>query len=779
MIAAILALGWALTRGDHFPPMYTAAIVILSLGFLVHTWRNRESGWFSVAVEFVAVLGIIAFLDFVLGCWEARAPHFGLYSVVAAPMLNLVGIQATTSMEYLCINAFDGLVRIVPSMEKVGLRDFILFVSAWFLFSIPRFRQTTYFRTMTFLGTAIAFTIFRFIVCVGIYSEFDKILSNDNGAMALAVFHGLISTAVHFVALGFLAETQGFRQTQILIVQPEKKETVRPDSVRTKAVLTFLLAVCVILAGLVYLPGKAKSGKVLIDDRLGGQWEPTARLLDKDWYGDFSTYSFSSLTEWIGHFYHVDVNTSQTYDKKLLDQYDVLILKTPEKSLASEEVEAIQSWVENGGGLFLIGDHTNLLGMSTRLNELIEKYGVTFRFDAASTGYSGGFNFYQKPVWATHPSANEVDELLFLTSCTLDLDYTTQAITTVGDCRKSPHDYAGGSFFSSSRSFPDQEYGRAVLSAVKEVGQGKIGMFTDSTVFSSFGFFMYDTNEQFLGMVASLNREKNPWTFALRLGSVFCVLCMLYLATGLIFSGRPVLALFLVAFGIWTGVVGTELCNSSMHVRPEPRAEISEVAFINFGCRSAYPPTLGGLGNLPAEYAFDTFFVSTQRLGLAPRFVSKSANVFQPQTKVVVAISPIELADDAWFKQLDSFVKNGGHLLVIDEISAPSPTNGVPMLRKLGLDIQRFNRDDGGLHIQMPSDMERITFTENIFGGSIAWGKGSICFLVDASEFSREGMGHCFNIPRKDAKEIYDTVFFVFENIFGQNVGDRRYYGIL
>ena len=87
-----------------------------------------------------------------------------------------------------------------------------------------------------------------------------------------------------------------------------------------------------------------------------------ARQLDTEWYGDFPTYSFTSLAEWLGKWYAVDVNTSRVYDDELLSGYDVLILKTPEEPIPDAEIAAIDRFVRRGGGLLLVGDHTNLLG---------------------------------------------------------------------------------------------------------------------------------------------------------------------------------------------------------------------------------------------------------------------------------------------------------------------------------------------------------------------------------------------------------------------------------
>ncbi|MFO0980839.1 MAG: hypothetical protein U1E76_03655 [Planctomycetota bacterium] len=93
---------------------------------------------------------------------------------------------------------------------------------------------------------------------------------------------------------------------------------------------------------------------MLIDDHLSSCWEPTARRLDTEYYGDFSTYSMTSLAEWLGRRFSVQVNTTRALDDRLLGDVDVLILKTPEQPYRDDEVAAVHRFVDRGGGLLLI-----------------------------------------------------------------------------------------------------------------------------------------------------------------------------------------------------------------------------------------------------------------------------------------------------------------------------------------------------------------------------------------------------------------------------------------
>jgi hypothetical protein len=57
--------------------------------------------------------------------------------------------------------------------------------------------------------------------------------------------------------------------------------------------------------------------------------------------------------------------------------------------------------------------------------------------------------------------------------------------------------------------------------------------------------------------------------------------------------------------------------------------------------------------------------------------------------------------------------------------------------------------------------------------------KGQVVYITDAADFSREGLGHCFARPWKQARARYETIFVLFRDLLRIAPGDRRFYGIL
>ncbi|MCE3017600.1 MAG: hypothetical protein ACK56W_20085 [Pirellula sp.] len=77
--------------------------------------------------------------------------------------------------------------------------------------------------------------------------------------------------------------------------------------------------------------------------------------------------------------------TSERLTPEMLSDLDMLILKSPEAVFDAAELVAIETWLTKGGVVVLIVDHTGLMGMNSRLNELARPNGISFNADAVST----------------------------------------------------------------------------------------------------------------------------------------------------------------------------------------------------------------------------------------------------------------------------------------------------------------------------------------------------------------------------------------------------------
>lgn len=772
--AALLCSAWLIFQYNVWGWGWQFA-ACLALATLLLDWvLYRPETWFHRVLQWSAILGILALASHQLTYLIARgwdlSDGFG-----RAAHFVLLGLGYQTSFEsgLVGVESHEGLVRFLASPEKTGLYWALLLLIVWSVLYWIRSPQPRLLPVIMLTVLAAILLVLRQTLVYVLIIENDHILQAGAGFNAMAMISfGLIPSLALLLVGGLIVARYEFLGKLYSGDLHNQIDFQQSAINRPWAMVVLCLAFVGGFFHYVLPAGSQKAGRVLVDDKLCGQWEPTARLLDTEWYGDFSTYSFSSLTEWLGCHFLVDVNTSLEYTPEVLSQYDVVVIKTPESSLRPSEAEAIRNWVNAGGGLLLVGDHTNLMGTSTRLNQITDGWGIELNYDAVSSG-GGGFNYVRRNVAANHPAFLDGKDILFMTSCSLSADLWSDLVIVDPDSSISSHDYAGSSFFSDPRYFPEKPYGPAVLCATRDVGKGRVAVFTDSTVWSSFAFFQYGRSDLLLGLVNYLNYE-STWgkMFARVLGLVLTmatIVCVVYF--------RSTNTLVIAVVSIISGVLCSDAINPMIYPRPQAQRELREVVFVHQGGMCAFPQTLGGTGNLEAIDAFDTFFVATQRLGLVPRIAYAHEDTFSSTTKVVVYIRPVVPPPADHLLSLRQFINSGGEVIVIDSLESGRVTNGVPLARSLGFELSLSQGEHGEPSIGLPPGAEQMIFSPRIVGGRMPIGKGHITYVTGASQFSREVLGHCFTVPRRESRVIYETIYKLFEPVKFE-IQDRRTYGL-
>ncbi len=788
VVAALMTAGWHFLDHLYRPARPSVALGAMVLGFLILAWSfMRQSRFrFRLIARLLAIgvlsLACLASADRVLIGLEALVPPLGIFAKAVVPLLNGEGYPAEVTGGELHIVHPEGLLTICPSCDKLSIRPLVELWCLWMVLRIVLDRRRLL--TCAAMGALTLFiaALVRFAACVLVYVEYDNILEGHGGYDALSLFSDPAVDAIALIASGMVLEVICRRLLSKTRFEPPVALPIR------SAVLYFAgslgLAMLVGFAGACTPPGPQKSGRILFDDRFCGVWEPTARLLDTEWYGDFSTYSFSSLAEWLGHWFVVDVNTRLPYTSELLSRYDILILKTPVQPIPEAERKAIDRFVTSGGGLLLVGDHTNLLGMGTHLNSLCAKHGIRFRYDSVSDAMTGGFVDYFAPSIGRHAGALHVKHLQFMTSCSLQLDSRAEPIITATACRRDPHDYANPSFFGRQGPHPELSDGSVVLAATAAVGRGRIAAFTDSTVWSSFAVFQFDREKLAADLIQMLNRKPSPFRLPLR------VIMLITLCVAMVIGVRRVraeasLPVFLGGLlGVWGGVYGADQAHLVFYDAVSPRSPVSEVSFLWQGGSCAFPPVLGSVGSLPMDRAFDTLLVSVQRLGLVPRVAyTYDQDLLTPNTRSLVVIAPVDHPPQSMLSRIESFVRRGGSLIVMDDGRLGGTGSAADYMRLFQIDLHYTQRAGPKGEPLVHSSLSGLTPIDHrqrpdTFLGHRAYGAGHVVYLREASHFSRASMGHCFTRPGKVARGSYEMIFWIFRDLLGLAPGDRKYYGL-
>jgi hypothetical protein len=279
-----------------------------------------------------------------------------------------------------------------------------------------------------------------------------------------------------------------------------------PTRRRVLALAFVFVGVFLLCFGLLWDPaGRHKEGRILVDE-FHSTWEPTGRPFDTEWYGEESGYNYACIYDYCSRFYQMGRLTARI-DEATLQNCDVLVVKVPTSRYASEEVAAIERFVKKGGGLLLIGEHTNVFDTGTHLNDIARRFGFRFRYDCVFDIDAVFEQRWQRPVVAL-PIVQSLPSFDFAVSCSIDPGASLgRAVIRSTGLRNLPADYHVSNFYPQVEDHAYSRYGAFVQLWTTRRGAGRVAAFTDSTVFSNFSTFEPGKAELMLGLLEWLNHR--------------------------------------------------------------------------------------------------------------------------------------------------------------------------------------------------------------------------------------------------------------------------------
>jgi hypothetical protein len=642
------------------PILLIAGVVFAAVGDRTKWLRPLSPGLVLCAAVLLCQYPVEKLYDLFSARFHA-APGFDfvLYGIV-----KFFGLPAALSDGAVVIQNMRSTDPMLITWEKLGILPVLyMFAGTAAVMAIVRPKQVGR-RVASFLAVTVGYVVFRAVFVVLLYYALTFYLSYESDYNFVTIFWSPVGAALTFLPLAVLLEFV----TPLTI---SVSGVADADSGKTPAAYS-RIAIALLGAGLFLAigaygfhdPGAPKRGRVLVDTGHSG-WERVDRAYDTMWYGPESGYNYYCVMSYVGHYFDVSYN-DEVVTKELLDDYDVLIVKIPTAEFSDDEVAAIVNFVDDGGGLYLIGDHTNVFGSGDYLNDIARKFGFEFRYDCLFDIDRTFDQYYEPPAVLRHPVLRDVPHILFQTSCSIRPLSPSYGGAIYGDKLKSKDiDYSSDNFYPSIDDSPVMKFGPFVQLVVKYHGKGRVVGFTDSTILSNFSAFLPGTSEMFLHSVDWLNRSNRfNW-----LNGVLAVLGAAALFAGLLLFGRRrpggggvVAAAAVVLFSVSAGIVTVEHATRSFYGRLDAVTEPRRVVFDVKHC--AYRlPIYEFLENPMTNYSI--FYQWIQRLGYFPA-VDLEGDAVDDAPAMIVMIKPDEPLAASYREALVDYVESGGSLLILD-----------------------------------------------------------------------------------------------------------------
>lgn len=712
------------------------AIVVFSTP--LHSWIGRLAVACGLFLFCGTVYGVLARAE------GAGSISFPILTWIASAALRAGRIQSSFQGDLLLLDNYQGAFAFSPTLGMVGAGPFVLLACCGVV-ATSLYRYRSVWQLLLLAVLSVLLLALRFAFKAAVFSAQEGVLAEREHSPLTVFFEPWTTMGTAFLLAYFWGTTLEHRGSGTCSLQ------------WAGLVLATLGG---LLSGLIidWRPGgTSKLGRVVIDERLSDDWEPAGRLLTKSRFGDFSTYSFASLTEHLARYFAVSINHTEEYDADFLRNCDVLILKTPKKPLSPDEVVAIQEWIRSGGGLFAVGDHTDLAGMSTYLNEVIGTFGLWFNFDSVAPSGGGGATWWQEAIRPEHPLTAGLSNFSTLTACSIDTSREAEPVMILRRVNATAGDYSRNSNFGTLTALPDCLQGTMVIAAASNAGRGRVLAFGDSTCLSSFCYYR-DQHDQFvLRGVTWLNRQTAGARLPKWLGVLIATLVAI--GAGVLRRDGRILAIPLFCAGLTGGaVLGTRV--QAFFLRPPtPHGLPHAVALLAHGGEVALPPVLGGFEKTERGINLSTFVQLPQRYGFGTKLIEPREDQLEG-VELLFVLNPVEgVVEARWLEAVRYWVARGGLLIITVR------------------DVHAGHAHDGSAGY-----LEGLTLTpiENLRSevrmAHTPVGEGHVVLVKGSEWLDVDGLAHCMAIPNVDQRARWEDLYYMMEHVAGVTVEDRRTY---
>ena len=624
-------------------------------------------------------------------------------------------------------------------------------------------------RLAAFVILIMAWLPFRAAILIAIFmhralrTEYDAelVLINQfwNSWLLMVFLLGPILLSLRFIHTTFDKE-------QIL----ESKQSVKFDRSLGAIVLAIAGSVMLIIGMLLDVPGRRKDSHVWVDE-YHSTWEPTDKPFDTEWYGHDSGYNFYCIYDYISHFYETQ-RLKNPIDDAVLKNCDVLIVKVPTERYSQKEIAAIERFVERGGGLLLIGEHTNVFNTGTHINDVAKVFGFSFRYDCLF-GIDTVFSQLYKTPLVPHPIVQDMPSLDFAVSCSISPGLSSgRAVIRSTGLKNLMADYHASNFYPQVEDLAEMRYGAFVQLWTTHHGSGRVAAFSDSTIFSNFATFEPGKAELMLGMLEWLNHSNSPYPLRLFL----IVLGLGFLVVGFSLCRKKNVAWLIIAcsviFGWSIAVVGTRAIHKHSMSIPTAVRPIVEVVIDRTVCNGPLSKSGFISGKKDGFGIFERWIL---RLGY---FTSRKSGNEALTGDLVVFLDPNQTVTDNFREELIDYVEQGGKVLILDSPANIGSTAN-SLLYPFGLSVSPNLRLRGQLKAPENWPTIQIDSTCEIKGGEpvavvvnvpvisrIHYGSGTVTVVGFSSRFADAYMGITGDVlPDVGLRKVFDVQFAILNDI--------------
>ncbi len=577
-------------------PAYRTGPILLLVGVVALLIAGRSFVMRSVGIAtmFIGALLLLQSATYWMTMgWTARNPNVPFVGAILFQLFSWLGADVSYSGGRLGVRMMRSVHEFPLLWEHVAIFPMAqIWLAGVFVAWLSRAKHSFVVNAAKLTATLGLYAIARLFVLIPIFVTAMMFVKHEADIVHVEVFWMPWITALSLLPLiPILARFMPWSSEAPEWV-PNTQAWDFPKQRATMLLAGSVACFCAAVGVNYWDPGSRKEGRVLLDEA-HSQWERTDNAYTTDWYGHESGYNYYCMAEYLKHFYKLDVNMNDPLTPERLSNYDVLILKTPTDQYSAEELVAMEEFVHNGGGLFALGEHTNVFGSSVALNPITRKFGIAFQYNSVfditrkweQVSIPGGDkrNKVIPTRLGVHPIMQNVPFYRFAVSCSIATDsWSIRPVIRSTGLWSLPIDYAAGNFYPHVEDLTYARFGAMDQTVCTTAGEGRVVAFGDSTVYSNFLAFYPGKPEMLLGAVEWLNRTNSlEFVNPMMLAAFFVLFGVMILASWRLrpdvsFSG---LVIACGAASAWFGMWTCAELSAQSYALPEARTPVHTIVF--------------------------------------------------------------------------------------------------------------------------------------------------------------------------------------------------------
>ena len=210
---------------------------------------------------------------------------------------------------------------------------------------------------------------------------------------------------------------------------------------------------------------------------------------DKEEFLNSTLSMYENVTRYVNLTNYTTIIESKTINSDILKDNDIFTVINLNTTFSIIEYEAIWDFVEKGGSLLVLGDHTDVGGMMNPLNHLLKPVGISFKFDDALP-MDSNFNWIPCYQLTNNPityKINSLDEVQIGVGASLDISANSfpviigrYGLSDNGNLLNVKMAYLGDYEYNKG-----EQIGDIILAASTYYGNGKVLVFGDTSSFQN------------------------------------------------------------------------------------------------------------------------------------------------------------------------------------------------------------------------------------------------------------------------------------------------------